>query len=324
MPNNRMNWHRVLLLCGTFLPPCAAQAATSENYALEPAALDNGGLTTNSTNYHANASATPGALAYSSSYTSRTGFAGQLYDGVAITLPTLTVNEGANCQLSATLVCDDQTTTSLAAASLTWSVLSGPVSAVSGAGLATAGTVYQDGQALVRGEYQTFAATLELSVLNTSDDNFGAYAADGIPDAWQVQYFGLPPNPMAAAAATPSGNGLNNLQKFAFGMNPLQGSAPPVTWNGTAQVEGGVPTQLASTSDGSFTFRAIYARRKDYVAAHLSYTAEFSGDLLTWMASTATPAVLADDGHMQAVSVPYPLFVAGKKARYFRMKVEIP
>jgi hypothetical protein len=42
------------------------------------------------------------------------------------------------------------------------------------------------------------------------------------------------------------------------------------------------------------------------------------------MASTATPAVLADDGHMQAVSVPYPLFVAGKKARYFRMKVEIP
>ena len=319
-----MNWHRVILLCGAFLPPFAARAATSENYALEPAALDNGGRATSSANYQANASATPGALAYSSSYTSRTGFAGQLYDGVAITLPTLTVNEGANCQLSATLVCDDQTTTSLAAASLTWTVLSGPVSAVSGAGLATAGTVYQDSQALVRGEYQTFAATLELSVLNTSDDNFGTYADDGLLDTWQVQYFGLPPNPMAAAAANPRGNGLNNLQQFAFGMNPLQGDSPPVTWNGTAQVEGGVPTQLATTSNGSFTFRAIYARRKDYVAAHLSYTAEFSGDLLTWKASTATPAVLADDGHLQAVSVPYPFFVAGKKARYFRVKVEIP
>jgi len=304
--------------------PLSAQASTSANYALEVTTLDNAGLTTTSSNYRANASATPGTAAHSSSYAARSGFAGQLYDGLAITVPTLTVNEGATRQLSATLVCDDQTTTALAGGSLTWSVLSGPVSAVSGSGLATAGTVYQDSTAYVSGVYQSFSATLELTVLNTHGDNFGAYASDGLPDAWQVQYFGLPPNPLAAAAATSAGNTLTNLQEFAFGMNPLQGGAPAVTWTGKAQVAGGIPTQLATTSNGSFTFRAIYARRKDYVAAHLSYTVEFSGDLLTWKASTSTPTVLADNGLLQAVSVPYPFFVAGKKARYFRVKVEIP
>jgi hypothetical protein len=95
-------------------------------------------------------------------------------------------------------------------------------------------------------------------------------------------------------------------------------------WNGATQVGGGVPTQLVTSGNGTFTFRAVYARRKDYVAAHISYTAEFSGDLLTWKASTATPSVLSDNGQMQAVAVPYPFFVAGKKAHYFRVKVEMP
>ena len=71
----------------------------------------------------------------------------------------------------------------------------------------------------------------------------------------------------------------------------------------------------------SFTFRAVFARRTDFAAAGLSYRVEFSGDLSTWRASTSTPAILAENSEMQVVSVPYPFFVNGKKARFFRVKV---
>ena len=124
------------------------------------------------------------------------------------------------------------------------------------------------------------------------------------------------------SAADPDGDGYTNLQAYAFGMNPMLGKPSPVRWIGTMQVNPGVPTQLVTNKNGVFAFRAVYARHKDYESVHLVYTPEFSGDLLNWKASTATPTVLADDWRMQVVSVPYPFSVAGKKARYFRVKVE--
>jgi hypothetical protein len=321
-----MNWHRVLLLCGTFLPPCAAQAATSENYALEPAALDNGGVGTSSANYRADASVAAGGAVSSEQYSDRTGFAGQLDDAVAtsivITAPLLEVEEGGTCQLGASLVYDDQTTSALPPASLTWSVLSGPISAISSAGLITGGPVYQNSPALVSAVFQGFSTTQEVSVNNTDGDNFGSYANDGLPDVWQVQYFGAPPNAKAAPLADPDGDGFTNLQAFAFGMNPMLGKPAPVRWIGTMQVNPGVPTQLITNENGTVAFLAVYARRKDYESMHLVYTVEFSGDLLTWVASTAPPTVLADDWRMQAVSVPDGFSAGGKKARFFRVKVE--
>ena len=323
-----MDSRHILLIVGTALAPLATRAAISANYSLDPASLDSAGRTTRSANYHSDTSAAAGLASSSATYTSRTGFVGQLNDAVGLSIqgsaPLLTVNEGDSIQLSASIVYDDQSTSPLAPDGLTWSVASGPLTGVSATGRVTAGSVYQDSTAVVGGVYQTFSATREISVLNTSGDNFASYANDGLPDAWQVQYFGLPPNAMAAPSADPRGNGFNNLQEYAFWMNPTLGTTPAVTWTGTTHVVGGAPTQLATGSNGTFTFRAVYARRKDYVAAQLSYSVEFSGDLLTWKASTSTPSVLADNGLLQAVSVPYPFFVAGKKARYFRVKLEMP
>ena len=326
MPNNRMNWHRVILLGGTVLTPFAARAATSANYSLEPAVLDNGGLGTSSANYQANSSAAAGGAMGSSLYSDSTGFAGQLDDAVAtsivITAPLLEVEEGGTCQLGVSLVYDDLTTSELPPESITWSVLSGPVAAISSAGLITGGTVYQNSQALISAVFQGFSTTQEVTVNNTAGDNFGSYANDGLPDVWQVQYFGEPPKAMAAPLADPDGDGYNNLQAFAFGMNPMQGKPSPVTWIGTMQVNPGVPAQLLANKDGAVTYQAVYARRKDYEFFQLAYTVEFSGDLRTWEASTATPTVLADDWRMQAVSVLCPFSVAGKKACFFRVKVE--
>ena len=47
------------------------------------------------------------------------------------------------------------------------------------------------------------------------------YAGDGIDDAWQVQYFGAPPNPNAGPLVDYDGTGQNNLFKYLAGLDPL-------------------------------------------------------------------------------------------------------
>ena len=44
---------------------------------------------------------------------------------------------------------------------------------------------------------------------------------DGIPDWWQVQYFGSATSPSAAPNATPAGDGVPNWLKYSLGLNPL-------------------------------------------------------------------------------------------------------
>ena len=49
---------------------------------------------------------------------------------------------------------------------------------------------------------------------------------DGLPDWWQVQYFGSFTNPIAAPYATPAGDGVPNWLKFNCGLNPLTAGVP--------------------------------------------------------------------------------------------------
>lgn len=50
---------------------------------------------------------------------------------------------------------------------------------------------------------------------NVADAN-----GDGLPDAWQIQYFGSITAPQAAPGADPDGDGFNNLQEYLAGTNP--------------------------------------------------------------------------------------------------------
>ena len=45
-------------------------------------------------------------------------------------------------------------------------------------------------------------------------------AGDGIDDAWQVQYFGLPPNANAGPLRDPDGDGRNNRDEWIAGLSP--------------------------------------------------------------------------------------------------------
>lgn len=309
-----------------FLLSVPALAGSSADYSLEPAVLDGGGMAGSSSFYTLNPSVGHGAAGASEHYALRGGFSGILSDASSLALAAagaaVSMNERATLQLAARIRYDDDTlaASALPAAEIAWSVAEGPLAAINSAGLATADSVYQDTPATAKAVYQGVDGYMEISVLNLTNDDFGTYASDGLTDSWQVRYFGVG-SAQAAAGANPDGDSLTNLQEFAFGTDPSQSSGGSVSWSGSTFGSGGLPVPFMTSTATSFTFRAVFARRKDFAAARLSYRVEFSGDLSTWKASTSTPVILAENSEMQVVSVPYPFFVNGKKARFFRVKV---
>ena len=213
-----------------FLFLCAARnvqagSRTSASYAVAADTADAAGRRTTSASYTQDASAgavaglatgtAPAAVAHS-------GYAAQLTEAGSLTLTAAPaeVGEGATTQLAMWQNLDDATLLAIPAASVAWSIGGGPLTGVSTGGVVTAGTVWQDTAATVRGVCLGQTLTLGLVVKNVSLDNFGTYAADGMDDAWQMQYFGAN-NPAAAPQADVSGTGQTNLFKYLAGLNPL-------------------------------------------------------------------------------------------------------
>ena len=312
----------LLFLCSA---PLLAAVGTSANYTLAVGTLDGGGGKGVTPNYEIDCSMGPGESGASLNTLSRTGFAGGLMDPVALEIDRSAApwsfNEQTTRQLAAHLVLDDDTLQALAAAEVDWSVASGPITELGAAGNATAAAVYQDTPAVVGASHAGISGTRVFSILNVSNDDFGTYAADGLSDLWQVGYFGVN-NAQAGQGIDADGDGLKNLQEFAFGTNPMFSNSGSVAWSGAVLQQRGLPLPYITTTSDAFSFRAVFSRRKDRVATGLAYSVEFSSDLATWQTSTSTPVVLAQDEELEVVSVPYPLFLNGKKAGFFRVRVE--
>ena len=124
---------------------------------------------------------------------------------------------------------------------------------------------------------------------------------------------------------------MSTLLEFAFGTNPASSvtGSPELIYTGTFAGNGtmslaGQPVTRFESIPNSVDFRYVFVRRKDHAASGLIYTPEFSTDMSAWTPSTAVPTVLADDGTHQVVSVPYPRFIAGRKARFARLQVSMP
>ena len=148
-------------------------------------------------------------------------------------------------------------------------------------------------------------------------------APSGI-SAWRAAYFG--------AATADIGNledfdhdGVVNLLEFAFGTNPANPASglAPLRYTGTFAGVGAIaaPGQPVIAIEGSDR-RALFVRRKDYLAAGLTYTPQFSATLATWQDGTST-TVLADDGTWQIVSVPFPAPTGGVVLHFVRLSVSI-
>ncbi|HEY4283864.1 MAG TPA: hypothetical protein VGM62_12435 [Chthoniobacterales bacterium] len=214
-------------------PTIFAVTGSGSDYSITTGSIDIGGVNGKSTAYSLQGSSIGGIgvgsnpIITNGSYAKKPGFVGQLYDlkGLKILATSTNVNERATRQLQAVPQADDNTIFApLDPATVTWSIVSGPLTSISNSGLATADTVYQDTAAVVAASAEDLGGQLQLSVLNVTTDDFGAYANDQIDDDWQIQYFGQPPNPLAAPNADADGTGQTNLFKFVVGLNPLDGS----------------------------------------------------------------------------------------------------
>lgn len=125
-------------------------------------------------------------------------------------------------------------------------------------------------------------------------------------------------------------NGLTNVQQYAFGTDPTNSSATSIAYTGSSLTTTGPPvaTNLSGGAHG-VNYKAVFCRRTYYSAAGLTYTPQFSADLSYWVNSTDTPSVVATNGTIDAVSVPYPLFIrlannTAVKPTYFRVAVSAP
>lgn len=286
----------------------SAMAGTSASYTTSPQVIDAGGQRAASANYTVDGSV--GGVAGVSTATSpdaiaKQGYAAQLYEVSKMTVDATpaTINEGSTRQLSAQAILDDATLLALDPLEVAWSVLSGELTGIDSAGVATAAIVYQTSDAYVMGAWGGMSGTFGLSVLDTNPDNYGSYAGDGLTDSWQQQYFGLS-NPLAAPAADPDGDGQNNLLEFTAGTVP---SDPASRFTLRINPVAGSPAQK------NLVFSPLVAGR--------SYTVLTSTGL-----SAATPwqtlsgGSVVDNGGTRCVTDP----AATAARRFYRVQISQP
>ncbi len=148
-------------------------------------------------------------------------------------------------------------------------------------------------------------------------------------ESWRQANFGTTANTgNAANTASPDGDPFCNLLEFAFGTDPNNAASGPgaITYaSGVITLRAQPAISITDTATG-VDFRAVYGRRKDWVAAGLTYTVQFSADMSagSWESSSAIPTAVASDAELDAVTVPYPFFLStGEKAQFFRVHVTI-
>ena len=120
--------------------------------------------------------------------------------------------------------------------------------------------------------------------------------------------------------ANPSGDGLSNILKFAFGLNPKISDTKDLTITDATTFTKGQP--VGHLSENPSNFSARFVRLKEHLANGVTYTIEFSSDLSVWEISSASPTVISDDGgDYEVVEVDSPDLVNGGIPTFFRLGV---
>ena len=278
-----------------------ADSHTSADYTIAADDLAPSGQRSVSADYAADQSVSDtGASGTSLNYLARQGYTGQLYDPAALTLTAspAAVSETTTSQLSAIVVNDDATFAPLPATAVLWSVVSGPVREIRSQGVLYPNPVYADTPARVRGQWSGLTGFADLTVRNTDDDNYRSYAADGVPDSWQVNYFG-PDIPAGLAAADPDGDGQDNAFEYLAGLLPND----PLSHFDIA-------ISTASPTRRNIEFGPLSSGR--------SYRLEASLDLSLWQAVPA-PFLISDDGHLRILQDG----LAIEPRKFYRIRIQL-
>jgi autotransporter-associated beta strand protein len=128
-------------------------------------------------------------------------------------------------------------------------------------------------------------------------------------------------NVTGAKGADDDSDTFSNLMEYAFGTDPKVASSGSITYGSGLVTATGQPVLV----EDSGVYYAVFGRRTDYVDAGLTYTVQFSAGLDAWTDGVSVPTVIATDGTIDAVRVPFPNFVptvAGpKKPTFFRVVI---
>jgi hypothetical protein len=139
----------------------------------------------------------------SENYDGASGQSSTLRDVIGLIPGPLRIPENSLNQLGLFQALDDSTLLAVSSLGATWARISGPMALTSGGG-ATTEPVFANQNAQVQLTLLNSAVVSgSITIEDTIADNFGTYAADGIGDDWQVQFFGQD-NPLAAPARTGS------------------------------------------------------------------------------------------------------------------------
>jgi 2',3'-cyclic-nucleotide 2'-phosphodiesterase (5'-nucleotidase family) len=134
---------------------------------------------------------------------------------------------------------------------------------------------------------------------------------------------------LASGVTNTDGDELSLLEEFAFGLNPAVNDSVGVIANipaGTLTARG-TPTIYSAATPVGRDFRYVFVRVKNAASVGITYTPEFSNDMTngSWESRADLPVtVIASDGDYELVSVKYPLFSVGKKARFARLSISAP
>lgn len=95
--------------------------------------------------------------------------------------------------------------------------------------------------------------------------------------------------------------------------------------NGANLIAPGGPAVVSVTNDSGGTDHfAMFVRLIEWQASGITYVVEFSSDLTSWVTCNVTPNSVANDGTIEAVTVPNSALVYGLPPKFFHVKVTVP
>jgi uncharacterized protein YjiK/2',3'-cyclic-nucleotide 2'-phosphodiesterase (5'-nucleotidase family) len=182
---------------------------------------------------------------------------------------------------------------------------------------------FQDFLAARHPSLATAYNTADTSVALDTRIQQKVFRLDTVLDGPLVLTAWLKDNGLTSTTLDTDNDSLTDLQEFAFGLDPRSNDNAPVVTDvpGGVLTTRGTPAIYTAPTTSGQDFRVVFIRQKSAAASGITYIPEFSADMITWEASNVIPTTIASDSEVEAVSIRYPFFVNGKKARFFRVGV---
>ena len=172
-----------------------------------------------------------------------------------------------------------------------------------------------DGKALLGGNFITVDGLERAGAARLFGDLSGI-------NQWRLTYFGSPDpyDPIGGDLATPFGDGVPNLLKYAFNLNPLGPDITPMTSTGTK----GLPLV---TIDAYGRLSITFVRRQANTAPGITYSAEFANALggeksefaVNPLAIASIPVAI--DATWERVTITDSVSMSAQSQRFVRLRV---